>query len=187
MSPEAAGPIFTIGHSTRPIDAFIALLRGCGVGLLVDIRRFPRSRHNPQYEAGSLAAAVAGVGIAYRHAPGLGGRRRPLPTSNNGGWRNEAFRGFADYMQTEAFNAALEEVVDEAREQSVALMCSEGAPFRCHRSLVADALVARGLDVAEITGVERSRPHHLTPFARVEGHQVSYPAPSPFPSAEPSL
>jgi uncharacterized protein (DUF488 family) len=176
---DAAEPrILTVGHSTRRIEEFVALLQGHGVGLLMDIRTVPKSRHNPQFGSEPLAASLREAGIAYVHEAGLGGLRRPRKDSPNGAWQNESFRGYADYMQTEAFEEALGPLVAMSGEQRIALMCAEGNPFRCHRSLVADALLARGIRSAEITSVRHATPHRMTPFARVEGEHVSYPATS---------
>lgn len=170
-------PLFTIGHSTRPIDDFVTLLRAHGIDLLLDVRTVPRSRHNPQYEKDALAASLARAGIDYEHVPALGGLRRPRKDSINAGWHNESFRGYADYMQTPEFDAALDDVLARANAgRRLALMCAEGAPFRCHRSLIADAVLARGGETLEITSRERARAHRLTPFAKVERGRVTYPA-----------
>lgn len=173
-----ARPIFTIGHSTRQIAEFLRLLGAHGVETLVDVRTVPRSRHNPQFESSALAVSLAEAGIGYLHEAALGGLRRPARDSHNGAWRNSSFRGFADYMQTEAFEAAVAAIVALGREQQVALMCAEGNPARCHRSLIADALLARGVPCAEIASARQARPHRMTPFARVEGGRVTYPAES---------
>ncbi|MBN9493956.1 DUF488 domain-containing protein [bacterium] len=171
--------ILTTGHSTRPIETFIAMLRDAGVSLLADVRTVPRSRHNPQYESGALAASLDDAGIDYRHLPGLGGLRKPSKESINTGWRNASFRGFADYMGTPAFETALEELIALADHRQVAIMCSEGAPFRCHRSLIADALLAHGVEAAEIGAHGHLREHKRTPFARVNGTSVTYPPEKP--------
>jgi uncharacterized protein (DUF488 family) len=168
-------PIFTLGHSTRPIEQFLGLLASHGVQRLVDVRTVPRSRHNPQFNADALAASLAGAGVAYLHVPGLGGLRRPRRDSVNTGWRNESFRGYADYMQTQPFADALQQVLGFAARERLALMCAEAVPWRCHRSLVADALVVRGIEVLEITGPTTARAHALTPWAKVEGTTISYP------------
>lgn len=167
--------IYTVGHSTRSADAFIALLEGHAVTSLVDVRTVPRSRHNPQYNADVLAAALAAARIGYAHASGLGGFRRTSADSVNAGWRNLSFRGYADYMQTDEFAANLASVIELARTDRVALMCAEAVPWRCHRSLIADALIVRGVPVCEIAGPARLQPHRLTPFARVHGEQITYP------------
>jgi uncharacterized protein (DUF488 family) len=169
--------IFSIGHSTRPIDQFIDLLRGHGIRTLVDIRSIPRSRRNPQYEQVALREAVESAGLSYTHLPALGGRRRASRTSTNTGWLKAAFRGYADYMQTEAFEQGLTELLDLDREAGpLAIMCSEAVPWRCHRSMVADALVARGVPVAHILGAGPARPHRLNPMAQIQGMSLSYPA-----------
>lgn len=169
--------VFTIGHSTRSIDAFLAMLHGHGVLCLLDVRTVPKSRHNPQFARDALAPALRGSGIAYDHVPELGGLRRARPDSPNTGWRNTSFRGYADYMQTPEFAAAIGALVARTQRETVACMCAEAVPWRCHRSLIADALLVRGLDVADITGPATSRPHRLTPFARVTGTTVTYPPP----------
>ena len=168
--------IFTIGHSTRPIETFLGLLAGHAVQRLIDIRKMPHSRHNPQFGREPLAESLQAAGIHYTHLPGLGGLRRPRPDSVNSGWRNSGFRGFADYMQTPAFETALGGCLDLATAERVVLMCAEGVPWRCHRSLIADALVVRDVDVREITSTTTARPHVLTPWARVEGTHIVYAA-----------
>jgi uncharacterized protein (DUF488 family) len=170
--------IFTIGHSTRPIDEFIRLLEAHGVQRVVDVRTMPRSRHNPQFNRDQLSEALHRRKIHYRHMPGLGGLRRARRDSPNAGWRNASFRGYADYMQTAEFEASLDECIALATQERVVLMCAEAVPWRCHRSLIADALLARGITASEIASGVRARPHSLTPFARVEGTRVSYPADS---------
>lgn len=167
--------IFTIGHSTRPIEEFLELLRTNGVERLIDIRSVPRSRRNPQFNREALPEPLAGAGIGYLHMPALGGLRHPRADSRNGAWRNDGFRGYADHMQTAEFEAALEQVIDLASDKQTAIMCAEAVPWRCHRSLVADALTARGIAVEDIISGVRRQPHKLTPFARVEGTRVWYP------------
>jgi len=167
--------VFTIGHSTRPIGAFIELLVAHGVQHLIDVRKIPQSGHNPQFGREQLSASLEEAGIHYTHMPGLGGLRRARKDSTNTAWRNASFRGYADYMQTREFEENVERCVDLAKEERTALMCAESVPWRCHRSLIADALVARGIDVREITSTTDARPHALTPWARVEGTTVTYP------------
>jgi uncharacterized protein (DUF488 family) len=167
--------MFTIGHSTRTIDDFIALLRQNGVACLLDIRTVPKSRHNPQFGQDELAASLAGAGIAYRYLRELGGLRRARKDSINTGWRNLSFRGYADYMQTDDFAAGVDTVIALGRDQSCALMCAEAVPWRCHRSLVADALLVRGVQVDDIIDARGRRPHKLTPFAQVDGLRITYP------------
>jgi uncharacterized protein (DUF488 family) len=167
--------VFTIGHSTRPIDEFIRLLTSHGVQHLIDVRKIPQSRHNPQFGREQLTASLDREGIRYTHMPGLGGLRRPRKDSQNIGWRNLSFRGYADYMQTPEFEQNLNRCIQLAKEESVALMCAESVPWRCHRSLIADALLARGIDVREIRSATEATSHKLTPWARVEGTNVTYP------------
>jgi len=145
-----------------------------GVELLVDVRTVPRSRHNPQFNGDALPASLQAAGIGYLHMPELGGLRHARRDSVNTGWRNLSFRGFADYMQTPAFAAALEELTELSSSSRVALMCSEAVPWRCHRSLIADALSMRGLPVEHIMTAASRRPHALTPFAKVDGDKITY-------------
>jgi uncharacterized protein (DUF488 family) len=168
--------VFTIGHSTRPIDVFIRLLKAHGVQRVVDVRTIPRSRHNPQFNRDRLSPALHRARIRYRHLPGLGGLRHARPGSTNTGWRNANFRGYADYMQTSEFADSLATCIDLAKQERIVLMCAEAVPWRCHRSLIADALLARGIEASEITSGIRTRPHVLTPWARVSGTTVTYPA-----------
>lgn len=167
--------IFTIGHSTRPIEEFIALLRANGVGRVIDIRTIPKSRHNPQFNREALGPALRASRIGYVHLKALGGLRRALPNSKNIGWHNASFRGFADYMQTPEFDAGLARALKLAALKPSALMCAEAVPWRCHRSLVADALLVRRYRVEDIIGASTPRPHRMTPFARVRGNQITYP------------
>ncbi len=168
--------IFTVGHSTRPLDEFIELLRSNGVEQLIDIRTIPKSRHNPQFNGETLAAALRAAGIRYVHMKELGGLRRARADSVNLGWRNTSFRGFADYMQTAEFAAGLERAIRLAETKTSALMCAEAVPWRCHRSLVADALLVRGIRVEDIISASPPKPHELTPFARVRGLEITYPS-----------
>jgi uncharacterized protein (DUF488 family) len=167
--------IFTIGHSTRSSEAFIRLLKAHGVRRLIDVRTIPRSRHNPQFNRDKLSSALHRARIHYRHMPGLGGLRHARRDSTNRGWRNASFRGYADYMQTATFRRSLERCIDLAKSERVVLMCAEAVPWRCHRSLIADALLVRGIAVSEITSGVSVRQHALTPWARVKGNQVTYP------------
>jgi uncharacterized protein (DUF488 family) len=169
------GTIFTVGHSTLPIERFIALLQAYGIERLTDIRTVPRSRHNPQFNAADLARSLGAADIEYLAMPALGGLRHPRRDSPNTGWRNESFRGYADYMQTPVFQDAVEELIRSGLEKRVAIMCAEAVPWRCHRSLVADALNVRGVPVTEILSASSHRPHKLTPFAQVEGTSITYP------------
>lgn len=167
--------LFTIGHSTSPLDQFIERLKAHGVERLIDIRTVARSRHNPQFNADTLSRALAAAGIEYQHARELGGLRHPRKDSPNTGWRNAGFRGYADYMQTAEFERALAALIECAARQRLAILCAEAVPWRCHRSLVADALTAHGIEVEHILGPGQARPHTLTPFARVEGTRITYP------------
>ena len=177
--PQAAhwpkGAIFTVGHSTLPVERFIALLRAYGIERLVDIRTVPRSRHNPQFNDTALAGTLTAGGIEYVPMQALGGLRHPRKDSTNTGWRNASFRGYADYMQTEPFQDALETLIQMSRQKRVAIMCAEAVPWRCHRSLVADALSTRAVPAIEILSDRDYRTHKLTSFARVEGMQITYP------------
>ena len=167
--------IYAIGHSTRPLDKFGEILKAHEISLLADIRTIPKSRHNPQFNEESLALELPKMGIKYRHLKDLGGLRHPSKDSINVGWENASFRGYADYMQTREFALALDELIKLAEEERVAIMCAEGNPFRCHRSLVADALTARGVGVLHISSRKNAKVHVLTPFAKVEGTRITYP------------
>jgi uncharacterized protein (DUF488 family) len=172
--------MMTIGHSTLPIEAFLGILRDNDVRVLADIRTVPKSRHNPQFAQENLAPALANAGIDYRWHRDLGGLRHARKDSINRGWRNASFRGYADYMQTPEFATALDELLKAGSHEHTALMCAEAVPWRCHRSLVADALTVRGVPVEDITysakGTSRREPRKLTPFARVEDGRLWYPA-----------
>ena len=168
--------ICTIGHSNRPIEDFIDLLWSNEVARIIDVRTIPRSRHNPQFNLDALPVSLAAVGIDYSHMPGLGGLRHAHADSSNGGWHNASFRGFADYMQTAEFAESLDCVVALARAQRCALMCAEAVPWRCHRSMIADVLLVRGVQVEDIIGAHGRKPHVLTSFARVDGLKVTYPS-----------
>jgi uncharacterized protein (DUF488 family) len=181
--PEEAdwpqGAIFTLGHSTLPIERFLALLHTYGIERIVDIRSMPRSRHNPQFNDTALAGSLAAEHLEYMHIPALGGLRRARKDSLNTGWRNESFRGYADYMQTEEFQGALEALIEMRRGKRVAIMCAEAVPWRCHRSLIADALGVRGVPVVEILSDSNWRMHNLTPFALIDGVRITYPPEQP--------
>jgi uncharacterized protein (DUF488 family) len=179
--PASKRPVLTIGHSTRPLAEFVELLTAQGVERLLDVRTVPRSRHNPQYNGETLPAALAEAGVAYEHVAGLGGFRRTHADSPNAGWRNLSFRGYADYMQTAEFAAELDRLLALASKERVALMCAEAVPWRCHRSLIADALLARGIRTSEITSGVRAQPHAMTPWAQVRGTHVTYPGPAGAP------
>ena len=175
MDADSALVVLTIGHSTHPIDEFVEILRAHQVGLLVDVRTVPKSRHNPQFNSDALAESLSGAGIGYERMAALGGLRHPRPDSPNGGWRNDSFRGYADYMQTQPFAEALEVLLDRAAERRTAIMCAEAVPWRCHRSIIADALVVRSIPVLHIMSATSARPHTLHSFARVEGRRIMYP------------
>ena len=168
--------MFTIGHSTRTIADFIRLLKAHGVQRVIDVRTIPRSRHNPQFNRDQLSPALHRARMHYTHMPGLGGLRRAQRDSSNTAWRNASFRGYADYMQTAEFDENLSRCIALARRERVVLMCAEAVPWRCHRSLIADALIVRGIETMEITSGVRARPHALTQWARVRGTRVTYPA-----------
>ena len=167
--------VLTIGHSTRPIDEFVKLLAAHSVTQLVDVRTVPRSRHNPQFNADALPDSLESAGIGYVHAPGLGGFRPTSADSPNDGWRNLSFRGYADYMQSPDFADNLVSLIELARRDRVVLMCAEAVPWRCHRSLIADALLVHGIASCEIVSAKRLQAHRLTPFARVRGSAITYP------------
>jgi len=166
----------TIGHSNRSFEAFVAILKAHGITRVVDVRTVPRSRHNPHFNAEALQAALPGMGIAYGRLPALGGLRHPRPDSRNTAWRNDSFRGYADYMETASFEDGLDDLLALASGQPTAIMCAEALWWRCHRSLVADALSSRGVAVVHLIDERRSDPHHLTRFARIEDGRVTYPA-----------
>ena len=167
--------VLTVGHSTRPLAEFLALLAAHSVAWLVDVRTVPRSRHNPQFNEDTFPSALEVAGIKYEHDVGLGGFRRTSSASVNTGWRNASFRGYADYMQTSEFALNLDLLMAVAKQERVALMCAEAVPWRCHRSLIADALLVHGFDVQEIISPTRLQPHKLTSFAKLEGIALTYP------------
>lgn len=166
--------VFTVGHSTRSADELLAFLREHDIRVLVDVRRFPGSRRYPHFSAPALAAALGHAGIQYRHEPDLGGRREPIPDSPNTAWRVAAFRGYADHMGTREFGEALARVRALARERRACVMCAEAVPWRCHRQLIADALVEGGVRVTHILGPGRAEPHRLHAAARLEGGRLVY-------------
>ena len=174
--PKVAPVALTIGHSTRSLEEFIALLTTHRVTRVVDVRTVPRSRHNPQFNKTSLPKSLERAGIGYVHLSGLGGLRHASPDSINLGWRNASFRGYADYMQTQDFENNLQELIRLAELDRIALMCAEAVPWRCHRSLIADALLAHRIRTEHIMSPTRLEVHTLTPFARINGTKVSYPS-----------
>lgn len=167
--------VFTIGHSTHPIDEFVEILKAHRIRKLVDVRTIAKSRHNPQFAHDNLAASVRGENITYRHVQSLGGLRHTRKDSINGAWRNASFRGYADYMQTEEFAGAVDKLVERAGRDDLAIMCAEAVPWRCHRSLIGDALLVRGVEVFDIMSRTSAKPHTLTSFAVVDGTQITYP------------
>jgi len=175
VSTGNVGTILTIGHSTRPIEEFIARLQENGVRKVIDVRTVPRSRHNPQFNRDTLPETLAAKDIRYTHMPGLGGLRHARADSPNRGWHNDSFRGFADYMQTGEFAENIEKLIEFSKREPVAVMCAEAVPWRCHRSLIADALLVRGARVVHILGKARLVVHELTPFACIDGVTVTYP------------
>jgi uncharacterized protein (DUF488 family) len=174
-SAEPSPTVLTIGHSTRTLEEFIRLLEAHAVSRVVDVRTVPRSRHNPQFNKASLPRALKKAGLGYVHMPGLGGLRHAKRDSVNLGWRNASFRGYADYMQTPEFEQSLDELVLLANQELIVLMCAEAVPWRCHRSLIADALLVRGIRTEDIMSPTRRQVHTLTPFAKVRGTTITYP------------
>jgi uncharacterized protein (DUF488 family) len=185
---DAATPdpvVLTIGHSNRPLDEFLEMLGAHNVECVVDVRTIPRSRHNPQFNSDALENSLREAGIGYVHKKVLGGLRHAAKNSINMGWRNASFRGFADYMQTPEFDAAVAELIEFARGKRCAIMCAEAVPWRCHRSLISDALIVRRIGVEHIMNRTRRDAHALTSFAHVDGTRITYPSPDgpglPFP------
>lgn len=167
--------VFTIGHSTRTVSEFIEIIKAYGIKKVVDIRTIPKSRHNPQFNTDALRESLNVVKIGYLHMKGLGGLRHALKDSPNTAWRNASFRGFADYMQTEEFKENLEKLIDAAGKQATVVMCAEAVPWRCHRSLIGDALFVHGVRVRHIMSAGSSKDHTLTPWAKVKGRKITYP------------
>jgi uncharacterized protein (DUF488 family) len=169
-------PIHTIGHSTRSIDEIIALLHENGIDLLVDVRRYPGSKRYPHFSSEAMARWLPEHGVAYIYMPELGGRRKPLPDSPNTAWRNEQFRAYADYMATEEFRIAIDKLVALGESQRAAVMCAEAVPWRCHRNLIADELLRRGIEVLHIIGSQPAKAHVMNENARIEDDHLVYPA-----------
>ena len=167
--------VYTIGHSTHPIDDFIKILHAYKIELVVDVRTIPRSRHNPQFNQAEFEQELHNQGIVYTHLKELGGLRHASKTSINTGWKNASFRGFADYMQTGEFQTGLEQLIELAARKRSVIMCAEAVPWRCHRSLIGDALVARDIPVEDILGEKTSQPHKMTAWAKVAGKTITYP------------
>lgn len=176
MFGSPAVTIWTLGHSTRTWDEFLALLQENRIERLVDVRHFPSSRHVPWANQGPLETNLRTAGLAYEHMVDLGGYRKALPDSKNLGWRNTGFRGYADYMQTKEFEAALDRLLERGKSKRTASMCAEAVPWKCHRTLLSDALVARGARVVHILAPSKVQDHALTAFAKVHGARVTYPA-----------
>ncbi|MEO8992311.1 MAG: DUF488 domain-containing protein [Nitrosospira sp.] len=174
--------VCTIGHSTHPLDEFVVILKTNEVTHILDVRTVPRSRHNPQFNKETLPDSLHVAGIKYTHLPGLGGLRHAHKDSINGAWRNASFRGYADYMQTPEFAANVQDVMELAEKERCALMCAEAVPWRCHRSLIADALTVRGVRVEDIINTQGRKVHLITPWAQTEGLRIFYP-----PQEKPSL
>ena len=177
MLLPAEATIWTIGHSTRDFDAFLGLLREHRIEFLADVRHFPASARVPWTNREALAADLEQAGVGYAHFVDLGGYRKPRLDSTNKGWRNASFRGYADYMETAAFAAALDRLIARAKERRTAILCAEAVPWRCHRSLLSDALLVRGVRVVHILGPGSTQDHALTPFAKVRSGRVTYPEP----------
>jgi len=167
--------VHTVGHSTRTLAEFIGLLKAHAVTKVVDVRTIPRSRHNPQFNLETLPDSLGKAGLKYVHMQGLGGLRHAKRDSLNSGWRNASFRGYADYMQTPEFENNLERLIELAKEDRVAIMCAEAVPWRCHRSLIGDALTVRGIATIDIMSPSRCQVHTLTPFAKARGTKITYP------------
>jgi uncharacterized protein (DUF488 family) len=171
--------IFTIGHSTRPFDKFNELLNSFHIEMVADVRTIPKSRHNPQFNMDELKGRLKAYGMGYIHMAGLGGLRHTNVDSINTGWKNLSFRGYADYMQGPDFKNALEQLIAIARQKLTVIMCAEAVPWRCHRSLISDALLIRNFNVEEIIHNKTSTQHKLTSWARVDGCTITYPAEAP--------
>jgi uncharacterized protein (DUF488 family) len=167
--------IWTIGHSTHPIEEFIAILLEYKIKLLADVRTVPRSRMNPQFNTDVLPGSLAAFDIEYIHLKDLGGLRHTNKHSINTAWRNASFRGYADYMQTPEFASAIDGLIGLAKKHRTAIMCAEAVPWRCHRSLIGDALLVRGVEVVDIFSATEAKPHSMTSFAEVSGLKITYP------------
>jgi uncharacterized protein (DUF488 family) len=172
MNPK----IYTVGHSTRKIEDFVTLLKAYKIEIVVDVRTIPKSKHNPQFGEQELSRSLGSYEIAYRRLPRLGGLRHTNKDSINTAWKNQSFRGYADYMQTEEFAQGIDELMAIAKEGRTVIMCAEAVPWRCHRSLIGDALLVRHIQVEDIISETSSRPHKMTPWARVDGEGITYPA-----------
>lgn len=173
--PKSSRKIFTLGHSTWSLDLFLEILRAYHIQRVVDVRTIPRSRHNPQFNRETLRIFLRNRRINYRNMKMLGGLRRPRPDSLNKGWRNASFRGYADHMQTKEFEEAIQKLSKLASEKPTVILCAEAVPWRCHRSLIGDALLIRHFQVEDIMSQKTSQPHRLTPWAKVRGVKITYP------------
>jgi uncharacterized protein (DUF488 family) len=171
--------LYTIGHSTRTLAEFLSILTEHQITRLIDIRTVPRSRRVPHFNSENLSESLPQHQIQYQHLSALGGLRKPRPDSANTAWRNQSFRGYADYMQTPQFESGLEQLMSAAAIEPTAIMCAEAVPWRCHRSLVADALLIRGWQVIDLFSPKSAKPHNLTDFAKVDGTHLTYPSPQP--------
>jgi uncharacterized protein (DUF488 family) len=169
-------PVHTIGHSTRSIDEIVTLLREHDINLLVDVRRYPGSKRYPHFSSEAMARWLPEHGVAYLHMPELGGRRKPVPESPNTAWRNEQFRAYADYMATEEFRIAMDKLVALGESQRATVMCAEAVPWRCHRNLISDELLRRGIEVLHIIGAQPAKTHVMNEHARIEDDHLVYPA-----------
>lgn len=167
--------VYTIGHSTRPVSEFIEIIKGYEIKKVADVRTIPKSRYNPQFNGDMLRESLRAVNISYLHIRGLGGLRLARKDSPNNAWKNSSFRGFADYMQTVEFEESLQILIEEAEKQATAIMCAEAVPWRCHRSLIGDALLIHGFLVMHIMGMSTTRKHTLTPWAKVKDKKITYP------------
>ena len=168
--------VYTIGHSTRSAEEFLEILKQYDISEVMDIRTIPKSRHNPQFNEQELAHFLRNHHIGYRHQKDLGGLRRTSKESVNTAWRNASFRGFADYMQTDEFKQGIEKLIEIARVKNVVIMCAEAVPWRCHRSLIGDALLVRDIQVKDIYSATSIKPHNLTSWAVTQGTDITYPA-----------
>lgn len=176
MTKKSHIEVFTIGHSTRTLDDFVSLLKHYDIREVVDVRTIPKSAHNPQFNIDTFPTALKKSDIDYLHMSDLGGLRHARPDSLNTGWRNASFRGFADYMQTPQFAHGLQQLIDEAKKKQVVIMCAEAVPWRCHRSLIGDALLAHDVKSFDIISAHEVKEHSLTPWAKIKGKLVIYPA-----------
>lgn len=168
--------IYTIGHSTRQLEELINILKHYEIHLLADVRSIPRSRYNPQFNSNAFAKELEKHGINYQHVSGLGGLRDTTKDSPNTGWRNAGFRGYADYMQTPEFDETLEYLLNQAENKTTVIMCAEAVPWRCHRSLLSDALLVRSVEVMHILDTKKTHPATLTDFAKINGTNITYPS-----------